>query len=155
MSGLWDAIRRHPDRSGRELRVYVRVRIRGAILDELRAQDWLPRRAPRCRRSRQRTDAYIPPPPVVRFDDVSEWEAKSLSRRRFQLGAAVAASSHKRRWPKPWNNCQRERHIVTSTTSAAMKFQGSGRRARCQRAAHLAAHSRAIQRLKTIINSAA
>src|SRR5436305_11624094 len=45
MSGLWDAIRKHGvERSG-NFDWYVRVRIRGAILDELRAQDWLPRRA--------------------------------------------------------------------------------------------------------------
>jgi len=39
---------------------YVRVRIRGAILDELRAQDWLPRRARAAAEANAGTDAYVP-----------------------------------------------------------------------------------------------
>src|SRR6187401_1106368 len=45
MSGLWDAVRKHGHEQTENFDWYVRVRIRGAILDELRAQDWLPRRA--------------------------------------------------------------------------------------------------------------
>lgn len=44
MSGLWDAIRRHPDGPSESFEWYARVRIRGAILDELRTQDWAARR---------------------------------------------------------------------------------------------------------------
>ena len=43
MGGLWDAIRRHGQTAGDSFEWYVRVRVRGAILDELRAQDWVPR----------------------------------------------------------------------------------------------------------------
>jgi len=43
MSGLWDAVRAHPD-GGPGFGQYVAMRVRGAIIDELRAQDWLPRR---------------------------------------------------------------------------------------------------------------
>lgn len=43
MSGLWDAIRFHPE-AGPGFDRYAAVRIRGAVLDELRCQDWLPRR---------------------------------------------------------------------------------------------------------------
>jgi RNA polymerase sigma factor for flagellar operon FliA len=42
--GLWDALRKNPDVSGPGFEWFVRCRIRGAIIDELRAQDWLPRR---------------------------------------------------------------------------------------------------------------
>jgi len=59
MSGLWDAIRRHPDGPSESFEWYVRVRIRGAILDELRAQDWLPRRARAAAEAQSGTDAYI------------------------------------------------------------------------------------------------
>lgn len=45
MRGLWDALRKHPDGGDESFEWYVRVRIRGAIIDELRSQDWLPRRA--------------------------------------------------------------------------------------------------------------
>jgi RNA polymerase sigma factor FliA len=41
--GLLDALRRNPDR-GPAFDWYVCIRIRGAVFDELRAQDWLSRR---------------------------------------------------------------------------------------------------------------
>jgi RNA polymerase sigma factor (sigma-70 family) len=57
--GLWDGLtRRGPDADV----PYLRFRIRGSIRDELRRQDWLPRRA---RKTRQRLDATI-----LHFDDV-------------------------------------------------------------------------------------
>src|SRR4051812_1285862 len=74
MGGLWDAIRRNPDGPTASFEWYVRVRVRGAILDELRAQDWLPRRARARANEASGTDAYVPPPAVVRFDEISEWE---------------------------------------------------------------------------------
>lgn len=43
MVGLWDAVTRSAEHDGFEW--YVRTRVRGAIIDELRRQDWLPRRA--------------------------------------------------------------------------------------------------------------
>jgi RNA polymerase sigma factor for flagellar operon FliA len=48
--GLVDAIERYEPDRGRRFEVYAMRRIRGAILDELRAQDW----APRSVRSRAR-----------------------------------------------------------------------------------------------------
>lgn len=43
MVGLWDAVTRDVGHDGFEW--YVRTRVRGAIIDELPRQDWLPRRA--------------------------------------------------------------------------------------------------------------
>jgi RNA polymerase sigma factor for flagellar operon FliA len=43
--GLIDALRKGGDDKGVTFEWYARVRIRGAILDELRSQDWLTRRA--------------------------------------------------------------------------------------------------------------
>lgn len=43
MSGLWDAIRFHPE-AGPGFEHYAAMRVRGAVIDELRSQDWLPRR---------------------------------------------------------------------------------------------------------------
>ncbi|MDF3069079.1 MAG: polymerase sigma factor for flagellar operon [Polyangiaceae bacterium] len=91
MSGLWDAIRRHPDGGDDSFEWYVRVRIRGAILDELRAQDWLPRRARAAAEAHAGTDAYIPPPSVVRIDDVSEWEQNRCLADASSSESAVAA----------------------------------------------------------------
>ncbi|MGH3809098.1 MAG: FliA/WhiG family RNA polymerase sigma factor, partial [Pseudonocardiaceae bacterium] len=41
--GLWDAINRFEPGRGLKFETYAMQRIRGAILDELRAQDWVPR----------------------------------------------------------------------------------------------------------------
>jgi len=49
MVGLFKALRKQPDGAGDAFEHFVRMRIRGAILDELRRQDWLPRRARRER----------------------------------------------------------------------------------------------------------
>jgi RNA polymerase sigma factor for flagellar operon FliA len=43
--GLVDALRRQVGERGPTFEAYARLRIRGAIFDELRAQDWLSRRA--------------------------------------------------------------------------------------------------------------
>jgi len=42
--GLIDALRKSPER-GPAFDWYARIRIRGAVVDELRSQDWLTRRA--------------------------------------------------------------------------------------------------------------
>jgi len=52
MSGLWEALRRRAGRTGDSFDYYVCRRVRGAILDELRAEDWLPRRRQGAGRSR-------------------------------------------------------------------------------------------------------
>lgn len=43
--GLIDSLRKNGDERGPTFEWYARIRIRGAILDELRTQDWLTRRA--------------------------------------------------------------------------------------------------------------
>ena len=43
MMGLLDAIGRYEESQGAQFETYAAQRIRGAILDELRSADWLPR----------------------------------------------------------------------------------------------------------------
>uniref|UniRef100_UPI00333E4777 RNA polymerase sigma factor FliA n=1 Tax=Castellaniella defragrans TaxID=75697 RepID=UPI00333E4777 len=43
MIGLLDAVRRYQEQPDAQFETYAVTRIRGAMLDELRAQDWLPR----------------------------------------------------------------------------------------------------------------
>lgn len=50
MMGLMDALSRYDDSQGIAFETYAQQRIRGAILDELRAYDWLPRSARRTLR---------------------------------------------------------------------------------------------------------
>lgn len=44
-AGLWDAVRKYGDRPQSEFRTLAGLRIRGAIVDECRTHDWLPRHA--------------------------------------------------------------------------------------------------------------
>jgi len=65
--GLLDALGRHPDGEGPSWQWYLRCRMRGAILDELRAQDWVGRR----RGGRVQ-------PRVVHLDDVNVLWSETL-----------------------------------------------------------------------------
>jgi RNA polymerase sigma factor for flagellar operon FliA len=156
MSGLWDAIRRHPDGPTDSFEWYVRVRIRGAILDELRAQDWLPRRARAAAEAASGTDAYVPPPAVVRFDDVSEWEQNRCLSDASNSEAAVAAKFAQETLAKAVEQLpERERHIVSQHYFRGVKFKDLGAELGVSEPRISQLHSRAIQRLKAIIKSAA
>jgi RNA polymerase sigma factor for flagellar operon FliA len=71
--GLVDSLRRNGGDGGATFTGYARVRIRGAIFDELRAQDWLPRRA------RERLDASEEATSFVHIDDVSLREEAEMA----------------------------------------------------------------------------
>jgi RNA polymerase sigma factor for flagellar operon FliA len=68
--GLLDALRRSSDH-GPAFEWYARVRIRGALVDELRSEDWLSRRA-RARATKARADGSAGGRAVVGFDDLPE-----------------------------------------------------------------------------------
>ncbi len=61
--GLWDAIDRFEPERGLKFETYAMQRIRGAILDELRAQDWVPRsvrsRAREVERALERVESRL------------------------------------------------------------------------------------------------
>jgi len=156
MSGLWDAIRRHPDGGDESFEWYVRVRIRGAILDELRAQDWLPRRARAAAEAHAGTDAYVPPPSVVRIDDVSEWEQNRCLADASSSENAVAAKFTQEILAKAVELLpERERHIVSSHYFRGVKFKDLGAELGVSEPRISQLHSRAIARLKELMASAA
>jgi RNA polymerase sigma factor for flagellar operon FliA len=156
MSGLWDAIRRHPEGGDDSFEWYVRVRIRGAILDELRAQDWLPRRARAAAEANAGTDAYVPPPSVVRIDDVSEWEQNRCLADASSSEAAVAAKFTQETLAKAVELLpERERHIVSSHYFRGVKFKDLGAELGVSEPRISQLHSRAIARLKELMADAA
>jgi RNA polymerase sigma factor for flagellar operon FliA len=61
--GLWDALTNRTDDSTPAFEGYVRLRIRGAVMDELRHQDWLPRKF------RQKYGKAVS---LVRFGDIGD-----------------------------------------------------------------------------------
>lgn len=74
--GLVDALRKSADR-GPAFDWYARIRIRGAVVDELRAQDWLTRRA-RTRVARAQAMGELGSVAVIGFDDLPESQAHSF-----------------------------------------------------------------------------
>src|SRR5580704_7274234 len=75
--GLIDSLRKNATERGPTFEWYARVRIRGAILDELRAQDWLTRRA-RSRIAAHADDGRAPLSGIVSMDDLSEASRNGL-----------------------------------------------------------------------------
>lgn len=155
MSGLWDALSRHGQGGGPNFDWYVRVRIRGAILDELRAQDWLPRRA---RARSEKTPGAKPAPVVVRFDDVSETEqARCLSTAdKSSSEAAFFAKALREHLVCAVGKLpDRERHIVTMHYFRGIKFKDLGAELGVSEPRISQLHSRAMGRLRTLMDPAA
>ncbi|MGH7434320.1 MAG: sigma-70 family RNA polymerase sigma factor [Polyangiaceae bacterium] len=75
-SGLLDALRKNPER-GPAFDWYARIRIRGAVVDELRAQDWLTRRA-RVRVTKAQAEGAGGSVAVIGFDDLPEAQAHAF-----------------------------------------------------------------------------
>lgn len=75
--GLVDALRKNSERTT-AFEWYARIRIRGAVVDELRAQDWLTRRA-RTRVTRAQASGEGPSVSVIGFDDLPEGQALGTS----------------------------------------------------------------------------
>lgn len=68
--GLIDALRKNGGDQGGAFESYARIRIRGSILDELRTQDWLPRRT-RWALSQDNKDSNVIPISILGFDDLT------------------------------------------------------------------------------------
>jgi len=155
MSGLWDAMRRQPDRSEESFEWYVRVRVRGAILDELRAQDWLPRRI-RATAADPQDQRVVPL--VVRFDDLAAWE------RHHSLATGEGASSESEVDAKLVSERvaravqdlpERERLIVSMHYYRGVRFKDLGSQLGVSEPRVSQLHSRAIRRLRTMLENAA
>jgi len=74
--GLIDALRKSPER-GPAFDWYARIRIRGAVVDELRSQDWLTRRA-RTRATKAQAQGEGCGASIVGFDDLAESQAQAF-----------------------------------------------------------------------------
>ena len=153
MAGLWDAIRRHAGKSDESFEWYVRVRIRGAILDELRAQDWLPRRV----RAAVSEDGTSCAPSVVRFDDVSDWEqSRCLASSEAASDVAVEAKFRHETLVRAVDQLpERERHIVAAHYFRGVRFKDLGAELGVSEPRISQLHSRAMARLKTMVDEAA
>jgi RNA polymerase sigma factor for flagellar operon FliA len=159
MSGLWDAVRKHGHEQNGNFDWYVRVRIRGAILDELRAQDWLPRRArAAAAEAAQNAGSRSTAPVVLRFDEVSETEqarclvaAESTSTEKAVEARFVKDTLARAMEQLP----ERERRIVSMHYFRGVRFKDLGQMLGVSEPRISQLHSRAMNRLKVILEAAA
>jgi RNA polymerase sigma factor for flagellar operon FliA len=148
MAGLWDAIRRHGDKHDEGFEWYVRVRVRGAILDELRAQDWLSRRARRAAAAA----GDSAPPRVVRLDDVGEWEQNRCLAISPEAETGLSEQFLHDHLVKAVETLpERERLIVSEHYFNHVKFKSLGERLGVSEPRISQLHSRAMQRLRVVV----
>lgn len=160
MGGLWDAIRKHAHEESVNFDWYVRVRIRGAILDELRAQDWLPRRAraaaAEAAQAAGTTTSFAPM--VLRLDDVSELDQIRCLTASETTNAETAAEANcaKAQLTRAVDQLpERERNIVAMHYFRGVRFKDLGQLLGVSEPRVSQLHSRAMSRLRGLLEAAA
>jgi RNA polymerase sigma factor for flagellar operon FliA len=156
LSGLWDAIRRcghlQPDHFAR----YAGVRIRGAIYDELRAQDWLPRRMRAAITAKARRDEKVNVG-VVFFEDLGESDQPSQPDDTQNLNGEefMAAKAFGQRLVDALERLPaRERRIILGHHLQGLKLRDLGHELQVTDARVSQLHGRAMKRLKAMMAEA-
>jgi RNA polymerase sigma factor FliA len=156
MGGLWDALRRRHEHPAETFEWYLRVRVRGAILDELRAQDWLPRRVRAA--TAGATEAHTVAPLVVRMDDMSVFEQQRFLATGDHCTSEneVSAKFASERLAKAVQELpDRERLIVSMHYYRGVRFKDLGSELGVSEPRVSQLHSRAMRRLRTLLEAAA
>jgi len=153
--GLVDSLRRNGGDSGETFEWYARTRIRGAVVDELRAQDWLTRRARAAvtasgEETEGRTGA------LVSLDDVTpadEWT--HLASTEDDPAAAVEAMDNYRALARAMEKLpERERRIVGMHYFDGVKFKDIGAELGVSEPRVSQLHARALGLLREFIDRA-
>ena len=144
--GLLDALRRQaPAERGAEFGWYARVRIRGAILDELRSQDWLSRRARRRFASEERTTGAA----VVGIEDLPEERRGFAEEGAMTPEMLVAARSDANALAKAVDQLPvRERNIITQHYFEGVQLRAIAKDLGVSEPRVSQLHARAVARLK-------
>lgn len=152
MYGLWDAILKHGDAATESFEWYVRVRVRGAIVDELRAQDWLTRRARAAVRRAEDSNEARPGPALVRIEDLSELEKARFLAQVSRDEDTLDDNLVRERLAKVVEQLpERERYIVSLHYFQGVKFKDLGRELGVSEPRISQLHSRAMARLKSLL----
>lgn len=157
--GLIDSLRKNGEKQDPAFEYYIRIRIRGAILDELRAQDWLPRRtrwAASGKGSENKTvSGTAIPMAVVGFDDLPASErALSMpdSVAPSPADAVETAMRHQALTEAVKLLPERERTIVTLHYFRDVKFKDIGCKLGVSEPRISQLHARAMNRLRTMLH---
>lgn len=156
LSGLWDAIRRCGDLPEEHFQRYAGVRIRGAVYDELRAQDWLPRRM-RAAVTQRSQGEDRPKVGVVFFDDLGEGDQSHMGDAEPALNGEefLAAKAFGERLVEALERLPaRERRIILGHHLQGLKLRDLGAELKVTDARVSQLHGRAMRRLKAMMAEA-
>jgi RNA polymerase sigma factor FliA len=166
--GLVDSLRKNGGDEGETFEWYARLRIRGAIFDELRAQDWLPRRArSKTRAEDGRSECASPsaaeplrsvvPKALVSLHDINGIEeAIHLATASDDPAEAIEARSEVRALAKAIEQLpDRERQIVGMHYFHGVKFKDIGAELGVSEPRVSQLHARALGRLRGMLGRAA
>jgi RNA polymerase sigma factor for flagellar operon FliA len=144
--GLLDALRRQaPSERGAEFGWYARVRIRGAIVDELRSQDWLSRRARRRFASEERTTGAA----VVGIEDLPEERRGFADEGAMTPELFASARSDAKALAKAVEKLPvRERNIITQHYWGGVQLRAIAKDLGVSEPRVSQLHARAVARLK-------
>jgi RNA polymerase sigma factor FliA len=156
MMGLASSLERNGGDGGGSFEGYAKMRIRGAIVDELRSQDWLSRRARWA--ANGQGEGYDGPVAMVGFEDVNERER--LSRMvdeatpcALSMLEAMGTSRELRELVDQLP--ERERTIVSMHYFDGVLLKDIGKTLGVSEPRISQLHSRAISRLREMITRAA
>jgi len=151
--GLLDALRRQPkSERGAEFVWYARVRVRGAIFDELRTQDWLSRRARRRFASEERQSGAA----VMGIEDLPEERRAIADEHAMTPESLVAARSEATVLAKAVERLPvRERNIITAHYFDGVQLRTIARDLGVSEPRVSQLHARAVARLREYLAEAA
>jgi RNA polymerase sigma factor FliA len=151
--GLVDSLRKNGGDGGATFEWYARTRIRGAVLDELRTQDWLTRRArDAVNASAQREDGEAEPVTFVGLDELTILdEQEFLASPELDPMATYEAKETIQLLVSALDKLpERERKIVGMHYFEEAKFKDIGAELGISETRVWQLHARAIERLKSL-----
>lgn len=155
--GLVDSLRKNGGDQGASFRFYARTRIRGAIVDELRAQDWLSRRArDRVSAEAEAEGVSSAPAAFVSLDDLGGVEDQEFFAASDDPAAVAEARCECRALALAIAQLpERERRIVGRHYFDGMKFKDIGLELGVSEPRISQLHARALGLLRALLDKAA
>jgi len=156
--GLIDSLRKNGRDRGPAFEAYARIRIRGAMVDELRSQDWLSRNQRRRAGAQDASGAAPAVIGVVGLDDLGHerWASFFPGSLPSPLEALeCSAARESMAWVLEHALSDREREIVVGHYFQGMDFQDIADQLGVTASRVSQLHSRAMAKLRAALSSAA
>lgn len=153
--GLVDSLLRNKGGEGASFACYVRMRIKGAIYDEMRSSDWLPRRA--RNQEQQEKEGPARPVAVIRFDDLPPGHESSPANkepRSNPMEMLDTKRSHEKLRDALDTVPKRDRLILHLHYFRGMQIREIGRLLGISEARISQIHHRALSRIRPILEAA-